>query len=132
MGRLRLLSQAFFLTCTSTCLLSGVVPDVADGYVPGEITTSVRQPTDSSTINLIRARKPVPRAVQEETVYRQSIPRQTSPFPAANAQFKKVEPGSGGSAMDHVLKFALFGIVMAVIIYFITSQEPGQSLEHRP
>ncbi|XP_034237845.1 ankyrin repeat and LEM domain-containing protein 2-like [Thrips palmi] len=111
----------------------GAAPDhdTADGYTMGEVNASVRQPLESSTINLIRARKPVSRAVIEEPFSRQSIPRQSSPFPAANAQFRKAEPGSGGSTMDHVLKFALFGIVMLVIIYFITNQEPGKSLEHR-
>lgn len=121
----------FFITAF---LLIDTAPDrdIPDGHTTGLANASVRQSLEGSTINLIRARKPVSRAINEEPSSRKSISRQASPFLAANAQFKKVEPGTGGSTMDHVMKFALFGIVMLVVIYFIANQEPGKSLEHRP
>lgn len=88
------------------------------------------QASKDSSINLIRARKPVPRTTfVEEPVSRRSYTPSATPYPAANAQFKKNE--SSGSFMDHVIKFALFGIVMMIVVYFIVNQEPGKALEHK-
>ena len=88
------------------------------------------QPSKDSSINLIRPRKPVSRTtVVEEPVSRRSYAHPSTPFPAANAQYRKTEPS--GSVMDHVIKFALFGVVMMVVVYFIVNQEPGKALEHK-
>lgn len=103
--------------------------DAADGYIQAGSITSPRQFSEDSTINLIRPRKPVARAPVEEPVHHKYKTPQSSPFPAANAQFKKRE--SEASIMDHVLKYALFGIVMVVIIYFISNQDAGNALEHK-
>ncbi|KAJ1524369.1 hypothetical protein ONE63_010870 [Megalurothrips usitatus] len=106
-----------------------VIPtyDAADGLHRREPTA--HRPSSDSTINLIRARKPVLRTQVEEPVSHKSMPRQSSPFPAANARFRKAE--SGGSAMDHILKFVLFAVVMIVIVYFISNQDSENAIEHR-
>lgn len=104
--------------------------DTADGIQSAEsISTTTYEPLNDSTVNLIRARKPLSRAVIEEPVQRTATYRQNTPFPAANAQFRKAE--SAGTVTDHIIKFALFGVVMLVIVYFILNQEPGNAVEQR-
>ncbi|KAK3927112.1 Emerin-like protein 1 [Frankliniella fusca] len=125
--------------------------DFADGIQLSEPLTSSYAPLNDSTVNLIRPRKPLSRVMIEEpatsyddspypvrkplsrtvetSVRRTSTPRQNTPFPAANAQFRKTD--SAGTLTDHVIKFALFGAVMLVIVYFILNQDAGNALEQR-
>lgn len=108
--------------------------DDADGSIM-ESLPSPSEVSEDSTIHLIRARKPLPRTAEEETYadtpypvrFKSKVHR--SPFPAADAQFRQSE--SPGSLMDHLLKFALFGIVMTVIVYLISNQDQGKALEHK-